>query len=107
MKINNIQIQINATNALVYHWRVTGEDAGASAGSQGTEQSLGKALLSAAEKMHADKVEGMAWLEYTRAKYDADYPECEGGIRATAHATVEGLYYTPEKTAGRLLADAK
>ena len=105
--MSNIQIQINATNVRVYHWRVTGEDAGAAAGSQGVEPSLRKALLAAAGKLHADKVEGVAWVEYTRAKYDADYPECEGSIRATGHATVEGLYQTPEKTAERLVADAK
>ena len=105
--MSDISIEINATNARVYYWRVTGEDAGAAAGSQGTEPSLRKALMAAAGKLHADQVEGTAWVEYTRAKYTSDYPECEGSIRATVHATVEGLHQTPEKTAERLVADAK
>ena len=105
--MSSIHIEIRSTNVRVYHWRVSGEDAGAAAGSQGTEPSLRKALMAAAGKLHADKVEGVAWVEYTRAKYDKNYPECEGSIRATCHAAVEGLYNTPEKTAERLVDDAK
>ena len=105
--MSNIHIQVNATNTARYHWRVAGEDAGAAAGSQGMESSLHRALLAAAGELHADKVEGVAWVEYTRAKYDADYPECEGSIRATGHATVSDLYQTPEKAADYLVANAK
>jgi len=104
---DDISIEINATNAQRYHWRVTGEDAGSAAGSQGSEASLKKALQVAAGKLQADKIDGVAWLEYIRAKYDADYPECEGSIRATGKATVAGLYKTPEKAADYLVATAK